>query len=59
MIDEDKEHKDFLKKVIEEVNSPQGQEIIEKVKTIMKRDNCSMIEACIKLVMSNDDKNNN
>ena len=41
MIDEDKEHKDFLKKVIEEVNSPQGQEIIEKVKTIMKRDNCS------------------
>lgn len=59
MIDEDKEHKDFLKKVIEEVNSPQGQEIIEKVKTIMKRDNCSMIETCIKLVMSNDDKSNN
>lgn len=51
----DEEYKDFLKEIKEEINSPEGKAITEKVKKIMKRDNCSMIEACIKLVISNDD----
>lgn len=51
----DEEFKKFIKEIKETINSPQGKETIKKVKEIMKRDNCSMIEACIKLVMNNDD----
>lgn len=51
----DEEFKKFIKEVKETVNSPQGQETRRKVKEIMKRDNCSVIEACLKLVVGNDD----
>lgn len=48
----DDKFKEFIKEVKETVNSPQGQEIISKVNEIMNKDNCSFIEACLKLVMN-------